>query len=461
MSAVPRQRVRIESIHYGRPQDNTYLKPGKAESLLLSMPHHRLKNGAWSGGGPFFQVTDEIKHMGKRTFPGYMRIIWRDPTDAVGVIGVPGSLTIPDPKSYASSWSAQEANSFTYAAEGYHRTRPGNPIASLGQFLMELRDLPKIPFLQGGSSYRSVFKQGFSLSRAMHELRYNAKTAFGTYARMLGAGWTPGRFIDAVKQTATRNLSPEKLFPGVGGEYLNLIFGWKPFISDVKKAYHLWHNIDKQMAQIIRDNGKGIRRGATLRPNQTVVNSSSSKDYPYPGANVNGFPGDYVNAGGRTNWSVVTTTSEKVWYAAKYRYYVPDVSSSQWRRRAKLALFGALPTPELVWELIPFSWLIDWGVNVGDVVSNMSTNAVDNLVQLYSFIMRTTTTETIATVNTNWGNFGPIRAGSAYFQSTKLQIVKTRVGGGSPYALNAVNGTGLSTYQGGVLAALGISLTNH
>lgn len=459
MGVVPRQRVKISKAHFGRPQDNTYVEHGLAESLLLSMPHHRLKNGAWSGGGPFFQVTDITRHLGARSFPGYMRIIWRDPTDAIGVVGVPIKFTVPDPKSYKSDWTTYQSASALWTAKGYHVTRPGNPLADLGQFLVELRDLPKIPFAQGRTSYLSVFKQGFSLSRAMHELRGRSIWSVSTYRRMLGAGWTPGKFIDAVRRTASNNLSPERLFPGVGGEYLNLIFGWKPFIGDVRKAFSLWSNIDKQMAQIVRDNGKGIRRTANLSKENEIL-STSSKDYPTPGVNIYGFPGDYVNGGGRTSYSLTTTRETKVWYAAKYRYYIPDVTSSQWNRRAKLALFGALPTPELVWELTPFSWLIDWAVNMEDVMSNMSTNAVDNLVQLYSFIMRTVTTTTTAVANTNWGPITTVvKPGNAAFISEKTQIVKTRTGGGSPYALNAVAGTGLSLYQSGVLAALGISLS--
>lgn len=436
MSIVPRQRLKLETIQYGRSSDNTFLRAGKAESLLLSMPHHRTKGGGWSGGGPFFQVTDEVQHLGKRPFPGYMRIIWRDAQTAVGCVGASAWFTPPDPKSYNNSWSALQAAAWTYAAKGYHVTRPGNPVASLGQFLAELRDLPKIPLLKLPSPkrYISLFKQGFSLARIMHEARQIAAEA-----------------VHASKESFWRN-------PDAGGEYLNYVFGWKPFVEDLRQIYKLWKTVDKQLAQIIRDNGKGIRRSASLGKTKEVLNSET-KRYPYPGANIYGFPGDYINAGGDTIYTLETVRETNVWYSAKYRYYIPDVTDSQWTRRAKLALFGALPTPELVWELVPFSWLIDWAVNVGDVVSNVSTNAVDNLVQEYSFIMRSIKTTTTASATTTWKEWQPyFPAGSGTFTSILTQTIKTRTGGGSPYALSAVNGTALTPTQNGVIAALGLNL---
>lgn len=425
---MPRQRVSLKTSHYGRPQDPFYIRGGKAESLLLSIPHYRTKGGGWSGGGPFFQVTDEVVHGGERTFPGYDRIIHRDESTAIGCVGADAWFTPPDPKSYSSQWGVFQAAAWSYAAKGYRMTRPGNPMAGLGQFLAELRDLPRVPFLNvGPSRYVSLFKQGFSLSRIMHEARGIAK------------------------ESLSKGINP-------GGEFLNYHFGWKPFVSDLRRIYNLWKSVDKQLAQIIRDNGKGVKHSAQIGKTREVLDSET-KFWPYAGVNVYGFPGDYQNVDGSTVYTRETTRETKVWYVGKYQYYIPDVSSSQWKTKAKLALFGALPTPELVWELVPFSWLIDWAVNVEDVVSNVSSNAVDNLVQQYSYIMRSIETKTTAKAICQWSDWSPyFTGGTCEFKSTLRQMIKTRTGGGSPYALNAIAGEPLSATQLGVVAALGINL---
>jgi hypothetical protein len=242
----------------------------------------------------------------------------------------------------------------------------------------------------------------------------------------------------------------------LGGEYLNAVFGWKPFVNDLIKMYFLYQTIDKRLAQLVRENGKAIRRKATVEDdvtgNQVVTN------YSFPWANVIGAP---ANGGtGKTRYTVETRTTTRVWFSGSFRYYVPDIGSSQWTARAYAALFGALPTPELLWEVLPWSWLIDWFSNVGDVISNCSTNAVDNLTLRYSFIMKHVSTSTTCTSSV-WADASTLpsdnwRAAANTFTTTKLVETKVRVGGGNPFGLN-VSLPSLSLYQLSILAALGIS----
>lgn len=238
------------------------------------------------------------------------------------------------------------------------------------------------------------------------------------------------------------------------------MFGWKPFVSDVRKLYNLWSDIDKRMAQIVRENGKSINRRAVLEQETTTEELRDS----YPGA-WRWIPGAFslTTNSGSSQWVATRTTTTKVWYAANYRYYIPDVGSSQWTRRARLALFGGLPTPELLWSVLPWSWLIDWFGNVGDVISNLSPNAVDNLVQNYHYTMKHVKVLTVLT-STSVQEEVDFRAfGSWYWPRLEArcssQLVtesKVRDGTGSPFGLNA-RFPSLSTYQLSILAALGAS----
>jgi hypothetical protein len=252
-------------------------------------------------------------------------------------------------------------------------------------------------------------------------------------------------------------------FRNLGSEYLNVVFGWKPFVKDLQGMYNLWKSLDKQMAQIVRDNGKGIRRKAKLKTEQDMT--SESKSYTIPFVNLYSAPGWVGGSPAYTHWSTQTRWTEEVWFSGSYRYYIPDVGSSQWTRRAKLALFGALPTPELVWEVMPWSWLIDWFTNVGDVVSNASTNAVDNLVSDYAFVMRKVTYQKDANVTTYMPGVSHgdpytigrlVPAVSASVNSTQKWVLKSRSGGGNPFGLG-LQLSALTGHQLSILAALGIS----
>lgn len=83
--------------------------------------------------------------------------------------------------------------------------------------------------------------------------------------------------------------------------------------------------------------------------------------------------------------------SNKVWFTAKFKYYIPpkSLSSVIWNRRAVASMFGGTITPSVLWEATPWSWLIDWFSNAGDVFANMSDGLADNLVASYAYVMGT------------------------------------------------------------------------
>lgn len=398
------------------------------DQLLVSAPHYKLRNGTWSGGGPFYCTKTRIDlgpSAGHRIYYRSGTLVHGEsfsvgpcPTMPSGWISIPTNGNMPG-YPYVS-WSDAQLDLAAQYATGYKRTRPGNPQASLGQFLVELRDLPKAG---GKEIWKSV--------RKVH-LRDLGRTLLATL----------------------------NVFRSLGSEYLNYEFGWRPFVSDVRKAYYLWQNIDKEMARLIRENGRGIHRRATLESETTTTQTTYSSNIAY--AYVGGPPPNwFLDGHSDLKYTIVKTT--RCWYAAKYSYYIPDVSSSMWNARARLALFGALPTPELLWEVIPWSWLVDWFGNVGDIISNVSYNAVDNLTCKYSFVMKHTTHDQMAFCHSmherqvktpsnprEWDSL------DNHFWSRLKVESKARLGGNNPFGLG-VQLQSLTARQLAILAALGVS----
>jgi hypothetical protein len=302
----------------------------------------------------------------------------------------------------------------SYYATGYARTRPGRPEADVFQFLAELRDFPTRPF----------------------------------------KGWLKGTPLRRIPEALYRRLWN---FKQLGSEYLNIVFGWKPFVRDIQKFFELAKNIRNILDKIRRENGKNIRRRATVK--SEVVTTGQTVNYPVtPFVNVLGPPPGYMS--GKTSVTTVRRTSERVWFSAGYRYWIPDVDTWQWTARASAALYGANPTPASLWAILPWSWLINWFSNVSDVMSNLSQNAVDNLVCNYSFTMRELTVTDECTVNVATeavdNLYKRIPAHAHTYTSVRTVRTKARVGGGNPYGLN-VSLPQLTAYQLSILAALGIS----
>jgi len=249
---------------------------------------------------------------------------------------------------------------------------------------------------------------------------------------------------------------------GLADEYLNLEFGWRPFVQDVREMYSLWKRLDKVLADLKRQNGKWQRRYAALdKENATEVVEDESVPYGFFG--VGGGNLSHVLRPTQTLRYASLRTERKTWFVGSFRYWIPDVSSSLWNARARAALFGALPTPQVLWEVMPWSWLIDWFLDVDDTLGWISPGAVDNLVCRYSYIMRREkrTLDLVATtIQSGADNAGSqvwpeLRGQDGAVRSRFITETKARVPGGNPFG-GSVNTT-LTSRQVGILAALGIS----
>jgi len=382
--------------------------------LMVSESHDRNDlDGKYHSGGPFY-VTKQDLTLGLGPLCS-----WRfNGVNATFTPYVGNGLTaVPVERSDAvtsQQHTTDNANAFSFGATGWNRARPGNPVASIATFVGELREgLPRIPL---------------NLFYRLKDLLLKKRT---------------------FRQVAST--------PNLGDEWLNVVFGWKPLLADIRKMYELQKTLDRRLAQIVRENGKGVHKRRVIKDSISVNPTTTNYAFPF-GAWQNPGPSW---ASGRSSMTTITTNIEKVWFVGKFRYYIPDIGTSEWSRRTTALLFGAKVTPEVVWNLLPWSWLADWFGNVGDVMSNLSSNAVEGLTADYAYIMRTVETRTQTIGVTSWNTAGTpggstyIPGGSAVAVAESNSVSKTRTAG-SPFGFG-VKYESLSTFQLGVAAALGLS----
>lgn len=258
-----------------------------------------------------------------------------------------------------------------------------------------------------------------------------------------------------------------QFFKSLGSEYLRTEFGWKPFIKDLQDMYKTWESLNSRMAQIIRDNGKPVRRKVTLK-HEVITQPSTETVTPcrlYPNMVYEGVYGNEQALLDQVKTVRTEQTKEFIWAVGRTRYYIPDVTDDQWTTRAKLALFGLNPTPSLIYELMPWSWLIDWFSNAGSVISNWSSNGIADLVIDYAYIMRsfkketTYSTFTYPTYASPWGGgtqigrFNPVTLVTKETEERKERIAA------SPFGFGLQIGS-LSARQFAILTALGLSRQN-
>ena len=237
-------------------------------------------------------------------------------------------------------------------------------------------------------------------------------------------------------------------------EFLNYQFGVKPILSDLQKFAEAGRTANKVIAQLKRDSGRLVRRRYTFPVDRIVTAPvvQSTNWYGYPGLRV-ATPNAYSSGPGK-----LTKTREETytyWFSGAYTYHYADGDRAVDKMRAaeqRLAkLFGVRVTPELLWELTPWSWAADWFANTGDVIHNLSAFGNDSLVMRWGYIMCHYTcrdTYLAEGVSLKGNASGPLT-------QTFVTDVKKRVKA-TPYGFGLDTGT-FSERQWAILGALGIS----
>jgi len=235
-----------------------------------------------------------------------------------------------------------------------------------------------------------------------------------------------------------------------GGEYLNVEFGWKPLVSDILDTYKAAKTADAVWKQYERDAGKVVRRKMEFPTvNTTSVNVLSSSWRPYIA--VGGDP--LMINGGAVYGKLIQTDSfyERTWFSGAFTYHLSRDWYKQGSSSKMDALLGTDITPEVLWNVTPWSWLVDWFANTGDVISNLTSMATDSLVMPYGYIMQHT--RAVRTYSYD----GPHVYKSRVLPSPLTLVVESkRRFGASPYGFG-LTWDGFSTRQVAILSALGIS----
>jgi len=237
-----------------------------------------------------------------------------------------------------------------------------------------------------------------------------------------------------------------KFFKALSGEYLNIEFGWRPFVSDIFDSMKAVKNSHQILNDLDAGSGKNTRVGYAFP-------ESSTFDLATKGLTVQSWDGSKSFSNGTSNsYSGITTTN--TWFKGCFRYVLPKTrgNMSQLEKHVDyanrvLGLGVNEITPELLWDAAPWTWAVDWAANVGDILHNTSALSHDSLVLLYGYIMTHKKAQAVWTAGGN-----PVSAG---LQFTQLQEWKMRFPA-SPYGFG-LSYTGLTLQQKAILAAAGIS----
>lgn len=185
---------------------------------------------------------------------------------------------------------------------------------------------------------------------------------------------------------------PKKL----GGEYLNYQFGWLPLIADLQKFLTAASNSTRIIEQFARDSGHNVRRRYTFPDEHSTVDPVATA----PTLLLSQFDGNQEGWFGRSGTSTMTVSTRKhSWFSGSYTYYLEQgkdlMSRMKYYEQQANHLLGTRITPEVLWELTPWSWLADWYTDLGSIIANASALQSDGLVMRYGYVMQTSVTDVV------------------------------------------------------------------
>lgn len=209
-----------------------------------------------------------------------------------------------------------------YAITGQSRCRIIKPVFDLNVEIAELRDLPHL-----------------------------ARNVASLLETLKGLG--KQGFLAAV----------DLLFKQAGDTSLGYHFGVMPLQRSLQKVGDLMIRADRIVNTILRNEGRIVHRRADL------LDTSSTSTTEHPGDVV---PVSTLMSN-ITHNSVIRTrkVEDRIWYETGVSVQIPDFKRMSKEEFLLGQVLGQSPTPAQLWELQPFSWMVDWAVNVSSWLETM------------------------------------------------------------------------------------------
>jgi hypothetical protein len=215
----------------------------------------------------------------------------------------------------------------------------------------------------------------------------------------------------ASKHRETRFTGIVSASKGAAGEFLNIIFGVSPTLQDVSKFVDSMQSATETLLQLQADSGHGVRRRMNFTMDQKEVTYSgdqlSSHGFVLAGLGnflpgYHGYP-DYSASTEVENLSIDSSVRvrqfRKVAFTGSFSRFLPTAPGLEGSMQRFLQdwdhILGTKPTFERIWQLIPFSWLIDWVLDVQSSLALYERIQDESLVINYGYVLGSTQREVV------------------------------------------------------------------
>jgi hypothetical protein len=222
--------------------------------------------------------------------------------------------------------------------------------------------------------------------------------------------------LKKLKRTPKDDLtsSSSGLRPALGlasDEVLNYFFGVAPTLKDLYQSLNAVIHCGKLVDQWRRDSGRIVRRSYGYVPVVTTSDDRSGTTAAYRVLN------EVFQSNSVTPWhtallqdpteqvlvSRTQTLTDKYVFVGAFAYYIDPIldrlgSAGVFVNNAQ-HLLGLNADANTIWQLTPWTWLVDWFVNLGDCISLSNRIQDKSLVLKYGYLLRESEEKVTLTVD--------------------------------------------------------------
>lgn len=190
----------------------------------------------------------------------------------------------------------------------------------------------------------------------------------------------------------------------VAEQWVSLNFGWIPFVSDMLSFLEAYVERDKRYHQMMRDNGRWVRRERYMLLEKTSSETTKSTHSGSWNPNITPTLVTQCYGGPKATTQYHSNSSTNAWCMGKAKYLLPKAGKGPGYGYRKMIIrkqLGGQLTPDQLYNIIPWSWLFDYFTGLGDFLTAIAPGIAEKHWFDYAYIMRTKESSTVGTFTQN------------------------------------------------------------
>jgi hypothetical protein len=194
-----------------------------------------------------------------------------------------------------------------------------------------------------------------------------------------------------------------KILQSTADGYLQLQFNILPLLKDISAVMHVMSSVDEQIVRLV--NGVGKRQTRHFRyvwaEQQMETTQSRGPYFLGPGPN---YPGET----GAFKWTTRAIAQPTLFNAEiQFNYSLTGWEIAHARLLGFLDALGVNVNPAIIWNAIPWTFVLDWVVGVSSLLNTMKTPNINPTVNITNYCWSVRRQRDLYTQFDYWGYHSP------------------------------------------------------